>query len=84
MKLGPANTAATTITVPGPALGADLFRAFGDTFAVGLLSGLGPLFVGSLMRTAGSAGAGGLLRGMGPQCECANELGAFGALKGVP
>lgn len=73
--MGPATTAATTITVPGPQLGADMFRASGDTFAAGLLSGLGPFFVGSLMKSAGAAGAGAFLRGMGPQCECYRRPG---------
>lgn len=78
MKMGPANTAACTITVPGPALGADMFKACGGSFAAALLSGMGPLFVSSLMKAAGPAGAGAMLRGMGPQCECADELVAFG------
>jgi hypothetical protein len=68
-KMGPATTAATTITVPGPQLGADMFCAAGDTFAAGLLSGLGPVFVGSLMKSAGAGGSGAFLRGMGPHCK---------------
>ena len=69
-KMGPANTAAATMAIPGPQFGADLFKHLGADFAAGLLSALGPLFVGSLMRAAGPAAAGGFLRGMGPQCEC--------------
>lgn len=68
--MGPANTAAVTMTVPGPQLGADLFKALGAGFAADLLTGLGPVFVGALMRSAGPTGAGGFLRGMGPQCKC--------------
>ena len=67
-KMGPTNTAATTMTLPGPQFGADLFRDLGDGFAADLLTGLGPMFVGALMRSAGARGAGGFLRGMGPQC----------------
>jgi hypothetical protein len=70
-KLGPAGTAAATLTVPGPQLGADLFRGLGDSLAAGLLAGLGPAFVGSLLCAGGTAGAAGLLRGMTPPCECA-------------
>jgi len=67
--MGPATTAAVMMTVPGPQLGAELFRTLGDGFAAELLAGLGPLFVGALMRAAGSAAVGGFLRGLGPQCE---------------
>jgi hypothetical protein len=76
LKMGPSTTASTTMTVPGPQLGSDLFRSLGDDFAAGLLSGLGPVFVGSLMRAAGPAAAGGFLRGMGPACECLVTLQA--------